>query len=104
MALHAFIGSCAHLSYVNATVHLLEEALMESDQQVVKTAKLVVFVAVMESAYTGTTWVLEMLWNLEHGNLSSLFIYISANGSGPLWNLEVCANLSGIWRVLFEWK
>ena len=69
MALHAFIGSCAHLSYVNATVHLLEEALMESDQQVVKTAKLVVFVAVMESAYMEITWVLKKLLNLEYKNL-----------------------------------
>ena len=41
MSLHALIGTCAHLSYDNATVQLLEEALMESDQHVVKAAFLV---------------------------------------------------------------
>ena len=60
------------MSYDNATVQLLEEALMESDQQVVKTAKLVVFVTVMESAYTEITWVLEKLLNLEYRNLQQL--------------------------------
>ena len=37
------------------------------------------------------------IWGME---ICAVFLYISVNGSGHLWNLEVCANLSGIWRVL----
>ena len=101
MYFHVFTGTCAHLSYDNATVQLLEEALMESDQHVVKAALLVEIEAVSscciflgmwmlypepDTAVIETTWVL--LWILEHGNLSGWRVVASG------WKLVV----SGIWR------
>ena len=101
MYFHDLTGTCAHLSYDNATVQLLEEALMESDQHVVKAAFLVEIEAVgscciflgtwmlypePDTAFIETTWVL--LWILEHGNLSGWRVVASG------WKLVV----SGIWR------
>ena len=96
MYFHDLTGTCAHLSYDNATVQLLEEALMESDQHVVKAAFLVEIEAVgscciflgtwmlypePDTAVIETTWVL--LWILEHGNLSG-------------WRVVA----SGFWRLM----
>ena len=83
MYFHVLTGTCAHLSYDNATVQLLEEALMEPGQHVIKAMFLVEIEAVgscciflgtwmlypePDTAVIQTTWVL--LWILEHGNLS----------------------------------
>ena len=101
MYFHDLTDTCAHLSYDNATVQLLEEALMESDQHVVKAAFLVEIEAVgscciflgtwmlypePDTAVIKTTWVL--LWILEHGNLSGWRVVASG------WKLVV----SGICR------
>ena len=99
MYFHVLTGTCAHLSYDNATVQLLEEALTESDQHVIKAAFLVEIEAVgscciflgtwmlypePDTAFIKTTWVL--LWILEHGNLSG-------------WRVVA----SGFWRLMLPY-
>ena len=58
MYFHDLTGTCAHLSYDNATVQLLEEALMESDQHVAKAAFLVEIEAVGSCCIFLGTWML----------------------------------------------